>query len=107
MRTHIVFTFVLLALLTATAWGGVTVTVTPQSATVPINGQQQFTAEVTGSGNHYVTWSLSGSGCYGISCGTISSTGFYTAPPTLPDPPAITIAATSIVDGTRGYATAT
>ena len=104
MRIHRLL--LVLNLLTAMAWG-VTVNVTPSSVIVPLNGQQQFTAQVTGTYNQYVTWSLSGTGCYGVACGTISSAGLYTAPAALPDPPTVTVTATSIVDGTKGYATVT
>ena len=47
------------------------VTVSPASATVQTGGLQQFTATVSPSGaNQAVTWSLSGTGCTGASCGT-------------------------------------
>ena len=57
------------------------VTVSPTSTTVQVSGVQQFTAAVNPSGaNQVVNWSVSGTGCSGASCGTIDSTGRYTAP---------------------------
>lgn len=76
----------------------VTVSVSPQAAVVFLGGSQQFTATVEGTSNTNVTWSVSGSGCSGNACGTISSTGLYTAPTTLPNPNTVTVTATSQAD---------
>src|SRR6266851_5471128 len=77
------------------------VTVSPASATVQTGGVQQFTATVSSSGaNQAVTWSLSGTGCTGASCGTIDATGKYTAPATAPTPATVTLTATSMTDAT-------
>jgi YVTN family beta-propeller protein len=78
------------------------VTVTPSSATVQIGAVQQFTATVSPSGgNQAVTWSLSGTGCTGASCGTIDATGKYTAPASAPNPPTVTVKATSVADSAK------
>jgi Big-like domain-containing protein len=78
------------------------VTVSPASATVQTGGVQQFTATVSPSGtNQAVTWSLSGTGCTGASCGTIDATGKYTAPATAPTPATVTLTATSVTDATK------
>ncbi|MBV8282517.1 MAG: hypothetical protein JO347_10715, partial [Candidatus Eremiobacteraeota bacterium] len=79
----------------------VNVTVSPGSASVSAGAQQQFAATVTGSNNTAVTWSLSGVGCTGALCGTISSAGLYTAPAQAPNPPFITVTATSVADPAR------
>jgi len=66
------------------------ITVAPSSATVQTGGVQQFTATVGPSGaNQAVTWSLSGTGCTGASCGTIDATGKYTAAGTSPSSVAV------------------
>ena len=67
-----------------------------------INQVVQFTATVTGTSNTAVTWSLSSDGgCTGSACGTLSSTGLYTAPPTATGSKVnITITATSVADNT-------
>ncbi len=78
------------------------VTVAPSSTTVQPGGVQQFTATVTPSGaNQAITWSVSGAGCTGASCGAIDSTGKYTAPASVPNPPTVTVKATSVADATK------
>jgi len=76
----------------------VSVTVSPASAQVTTGTTQQFTATVTGSGNEIVTWSISGTGCSGLTCGSISGSGLYTAPSTPPNPATVTVKATSLAD---------
>ena len=75
------------------------IAVSPATATVPISGVQQFVATGDPFGTiPVVAWSLSGSGCTGATCGTIDSTGRYTAPPTAPNPGLVTVTATSVAD---------
>jgi subtilase family serine protease len=67
---------------------------------------QQFTAVVTPTTgvqtvSQSVTWAVSG----GSANGTITSSGLYTAPASLPSPAAVTITATSANPGTPGSAT--
>jgi len=79
----------------------INVTVTPSAnpVTVGVNLTQQFTATVSGTSNQAVTWSVSGTSCTGAACGTISSTGLYTAPASVPVmPPTVTVTATSQAD---------
>jgi hypothetical protein len=73
----------------------VAVSVTPPSATLTANGQQQFTATVTGTSNTAVNWSMS------PSLGTLTSGGLYTAPGTISSSQTITITATSVADSTK------
>ncbi len=75
--------------------GSITITVTPVKVSLPVGGTQQFTATVTGTTSTAVTWSLSGSGCSGAACGSISTSGLYTAPSTVPSPASATVTATS------------
>ena len=83
------------------------VAVSPTSATVQAGGVEQFTAIVSPSeANQTATWSVSGTGCTGASCGIIDATGKYTAPATVPNPPNVVVAARSVADSTRA-ATAT
>jgi hypothetical protein len=72
------------------------VIVSPQAVSLRLNDVQQFTA-VVGSDipSNNVTWSLSGVGCTGPSCGTIDATGKYTAPSAPPTPATVTVTATS------------
>lgn len=72
------------------------VSVLPSSATVALNGTQQFVAQSNPAAP--VTWSVSGNGCAGAACGTVSSTGLYTAPAALPNPTTVTVKATSTAE---------
>jgi N-acetylneuraminic acid mutarotase len=77
------------------------VTLIPIAANVYITQSVQLTAAVHNSANSAVTWSLSGAGCSGVTCGTISSTGLYTAPESVPSTPSITVKATSVADTSK------
>ncbi|MGA7317415.1 MAG: hypothetical protein WBX22_25985 [Silvibacterium sp.] len=77
------------------------VTVSPTLVTVAKSGKQQFTANVTGTSNTAVTWTVSGVGCVAGSCGTITASGLYTAPAAVPNPPQATVKATSVADPTK------
>jgi hypothetical protein len=78
------------------------VTVSPSTATVIAGGTQQFTAGVTGTTNTGVTWSVAG----GPSDGTVTTSGLYTAPASVPNPATVTVTATSLADSSK-FATAT
>src|ERR1700747_31705 len=69
----------------------ITVTIAPTSADVSVNKTQQFTATVSGTTNTAVTWSVAG----GATNGSISPTGLYNAPTTVPSPAQVTITAAS------------
>jgi hypothetical protein len=74
----------------------VSVSVTPSTANVQINGQQQFSATVTGNSNQAVTWDVNGIVGGSSTVGLINSTtGLYTAPTLLPSPATVTVHATS------------
>jgi Domain of unknown function (DUF5666) len=88
------------------------VTVSPASPDVTVGtGTEDFTATV---GNDYlnrgVNWSLSGAGCSGTACGTLtdstSSSVTYHAPAAVPNPPTVTLTATSINSASK-FGTAT
>lgn len=73
----------------------VTVTVQPATASVPLGQTQQFTATVTGASSGAVNWSVNGVAGGNLVSGTISSSGLYTAPQTLPSPSNVIVTATS------------
>ena len=85
------------------------VTLAPPYAFVPPStgtlSKQQFFAQVTGTSNTSVTWSVqsgvAGQGCGGAACGSVDANGLYTAPTAAPSPNAITITATSQADSTK------
>jgi hypothetical protein len=89
------------ATLNLAASAGVAITVSPNSTTVSAGASQQFAATVTGSTNTAATWSLSGAGCNGTACGTISGGGLYTAPSSVPSPATLQVIATSVADPTK------
>jgi hypothetical protein len=84
----------------------VTVVVSPASQTVPVNHTQDFTAIVQNDPQSKgVTWTLSGAGCAGNLCGTVSTNSSasgtsitYTAPANAPNPPTVTLSAVSVTD---------
>jgi len=76
----------------------VTVSIFPHpNMEVPVGGSQVVTATIDGSTNTAVKWSISGSGCSGSACGTVSA-GLYLAPSILPNPPTVKLTATSEAD---------
>jgi hypothetical protein len=76
------------------------------SASVVTSATAQFTATVASDmQNKGVTWALSGAGCTGATCGTLSASTSpsgmpvtYTAPATIPSPATVTLTATSVTD---------
>src|SRR6185437_12254134 len=94
--------------------GGVSIAVSPAYAFIPPStstpSTQQFAAQLTGSGNTSVNWSVqsavSGAGCAGTACGSVTASGVYTAPSAAPSPNAISVIATSEADPTK-FASAT
>ena len=93
---------------TAQAPSAISVSLVPISASVPLSQSQPFTAAVQNdSQNEGVTWTLtqSGAAC-APACGSIigstSQTAIYSSPGgIIPNPPTVTITATSLADGTR------
>ncbi len=86
---------------TVTLAMAIAVTLSPTTAQVPVNGNQQFTAKVTGTTVTGVTWTVAGTGCSGGACGMISSNGLYTAPASAPSPATVIVTATSIADSQK------
>ena len=85
----------------------VVVSVLPASSTVSPGGRLGFTASVTGTDNQQVVWTITGAACGAAgACGTIDSSGLYTAPLAVPSPNLINVVATSLLD-TGQFASAT
>jgi len=76
----------------------VTVAVSPNPAFVRSGNAQSFTAAVTGTSNTSVTWQVNGVTGGTSAIGTISDTGVYTAPVTLPSPNTVNVQAVSVAD---------
>jgi hypothetical protein len=78
------------------------VTVTPTTANVQAaGGTQAFTATVTNAQNTAVTWQVNGVTGGNATVGTISTSGVYSAPTTVPTPATVTVTATSVQDPTK------
>lgn len=63
-----------------------------------LGATQQFSAAVTGEANNNVTWSVNNVAGGDASSGTISASGLYSAPASLPNPNSVTITAASASD---------
>ncbi len=84
----------------------IAVSVSPSSASVQTGQSLPFTATVQNDPlNADVQWSLSGSGCSSATCGTLTapstSSVTFIAPANVPNPPLVTLLATSITDNTK------
>lgn len=80
----------------------VAITINPSGKfAIEIGKSIQLEAPVSGSTNTGVLWQVSGTGCNGGPCGTISSTGVYQAPATLASSQTDTISATAVADNTK------
>jgi hypothetical protein len=77
------------------------VTTSPANASVAVGATQQFSVSVVGTANTAVTWTVQGSGCSAAACGTIGSTGLYTAPSAVPSPATVTVIVTSAADASK------
>jgi 6-phosphogluconolactonase (cycloisomerase 2 family) len=96
------------ATVTITAAPVITVTVAPPTPSVQVSATQQFTATVTGTANTAVTWQVNNITGGNATVGTISGTGLFTAPTTVPAPATVTVKAISNADNTKnGTATVT
>jgi hypothetical protein len=90
----------------------VTVTISANASSVETFQTVQFSATVTGTSNQAVTWSLSctATATTTTACGTISASGTYVAPNTVPtvattnstDPAVVTVSATSQAKSSAG-----
>jgi uncharacterized protein (DUF1800 family) len=78
-----------------------TVTVSPTTATVSLDGTRQFTKNVTGATNTNVTWAVNGVTGGNATVGTINTSGLYTPPAALPNPVAVKVRATSVANTTK------
>jgi len=86
------------ATVTLVTAAAVLLSINPTNATVPTSGTDSFTATLTGTSSAAVAWSLSGAGCSGSSCGTLSTsslTAVYKAPVMAPSPASVNVIATS------------
>ena len=76
----------------------VEITVTPADPTVGVGRSLKFTAAVQNADDPRVVWTVTGAGCTGSGCGTVSDTGLFSAPTLVPTVPTVTITAASVED---------
>jgi len=84
----------------------ISVSVLPTSASLQVLRSTGFTVTaLNDSANKGATWTLSGTGCTGVACGTLTNVTTtsvtYNAPATAPSPATVTLQATSIADNTK------
>ena len=79
----------------------VSITISPSSAAVGTGGTQSFTAAVQNTSNTAVNWQVNGVAGGSTTTGTISNSGLYTAPATVPSPATVTVTAVSQADATK------
>jgi len=88
------------ALVTVTGQPSISVTVNPASTNVQTLATRQFSASVTGTSNTAVTWQVNNVTGGDAITGTISTSGLYTAPASVPVG-TVTVRAVSQADSTR------
>ena len=99
--------------ITATA-AAIAVTLNKTTVSVQTTQTTSFTATVANdSQNKGVTWALTGAGCSGATCGSLSTTSSasgvaitYTAPASVPAPAVVTLTAKSVTDTSKTAAAA-
>ncbi len=77
------------------------VSVSPTTTSVLPNSSRTFTATVTNAADQTVTWQVDGVAGGNTVRGTITATGVYTAPASLPTPAVVTVTAVSNQDPSR------
>ncbi len=79
----------------------VAVSVSPGTANIRAGSSYTFSVTVTGSSNTSVAWAVNGTAGGNATVGTITSSGNYSAPASLPSPNTVTITATSAADTSK------
>jgi hypothetical protein len=79
----------------------VTITIAPTSATVRVHQNRQFTATIQGTTNTSTIWKVNGIVGGNGTVGTVSQSGLYRAPNTVPSPASVTVSATAVGDPTK------
>jgi len=74
------------------------VTISPVSASVPTGTMLQFKASVSNTTNTAVTWKVNNTTGGSAATGTISNSGLFTAPATVPNPATVTVTAVAEAD---------
>jgi hypothetical protein len=89
------------ALIDIIAPAPVSITISPVTASRRVRQTLQFTASVQGTSNTTVTWKVNGIAGGNATVGTVSQTGLYRAPNSVPQPANVSVSATSNADPTK------
>jgi hypothetical protein len=84
----------------------VAIQISPTSATVILGQSQRFTATVTGTSNTEVIWEVDGMQKGNSTVGSVSATGLYTAPFSVPMPAMVMVTAVSKADASKSASAA-
>jgi hypothetical protein len=79
----------------------VTITISPTSASVAVSKTHQFMAKVKNTTSTAVTWQVNKVVGGNATVGTISTSGLYMAPATIPSPASVTVTVVSVADTTK------
>lgn len=82
----------------------VSVSISPKTAALRVRQGQQFSAAVQGSSTTSVIWRVNGIVGGNGTIGTITQSGSYKAPASVPSPNTVTVSATAIADPTKSAA---
>jgi len=87
---------------TVTITSDLALSLNPNTASVELGAGQSFQVTVTSAGHPdtAMRWSLSGGACP-TACGTVDSSGLFTAPRILPSPTSATVTAQSVADPSK------
>ena len=96
-----VFVFMLIALTLVSTSYAQTVAITPTMPSVAVGNTLQFSAQVNGGTASSITWLAAGVAGGNATGGTISSTGLYKAPASLPGQNPVQITANATVNGKK------
>ena len=77
------------------------ISVTPSTTAISAGRTQQFSASVSGATNTGVTWQVNNVTGGNVTVGTVSSSGLYTAPSSVPSGGSVTVSAISSDDSTK------
>lgn len=80
------------------AEAGVSIVISPVYAQIVTGRPLQFTATVSGIGDRRVIWQVNNADGGGAESGTVSASGLYTPPQSLPNPALVTVTAMARVD---------
>jgi hypothetical protein len=80
---------------------GVSISISPITSQITSGQTVQFVATITGEANTLVSWAVNGAAGGNSSVGTVSSSGLYLAPSSVPIGGSVTVSASSVADSSE------